>query len=704
MAPHQQGHLQAHLAGHLPQPPQQPDQLHFRREDNRKGGRIGVGADAQESRQWRRLFNGLIWESLLSDNQVLRSQVGATYYGEHLFPSLCGDDPADCDHLAPVRQTFPLQLDAVNNERHVRNDTIDVQFANRYDYFLETRKAGEHALSLRSTFFTEQETDRNSTPGDTYTLLNGNVPVRRTTYYANDPRLEPERFGWFIQGVSWYRHVLTVSDSWRATRYLTVGAGASHIWARAGNTRRGAGMDTQAFAPSLSVAWDAGHDGRTVLRGSASSYADVDIEAIARHQLAARVSQACDWNPATELFDRNCIYDGGASRNTIGLPCGPTGYDLQGRPCREALRIPRTRELVLGAEREVVPGLAMSLDGIYRKFAQQYDIRETNLVWNGSGTLLMPTAVSATARPERRRPGPRRLRPAPLPRRHPRRAQARGPACGSRARTPCSLVGGASDDFGDVPARIRYLSGYCATTTATRSRRWRSTSSAAGSRAGLRYFWRSGVPYNRFYRNVGLRHLRRQPRPDRLLARHQRQRPWRRTPAAPARPAELQPAVRFNLQPLIHKRLDLFVDILKRARPAHGGRGHRERRPHFGLPPTASHPSTSAWRQLPLLTPRPQQPDQRTAGSLASRGRSAAAGGAGICWCASAAAGERDLLVCLGGGGGRGSAVCLGGGGGGGAPLLGRSRRTGGVCSSAGREKVPSRAEDCCARVLSARG
>ncbi len=530
-------------------------------EENLKGG-AGVGADAQESRQWRRLFNGLIWESLLSDNQVLRSQLGVTYYGEHLYPTLCQDDREGCDHLAPVRQTFPLTLDSVNNERHVRNDTFDVQLVNRYDYFLQTRRAGEHGLSVRSTFFTEQETDRNSTPGDTYTLLNGVVPSRRTTYYANDPRLEPERFGWFIQGLSWYRHLLTVSDSWRVTRYLTWSFGASHVWAQAGNSRAGQGMNAQAFAPSTSVAWDAGHDGRTVLRGSASNYADLEIETIARHTVGSRVTQACDWNPTTEAFDRNCIFDGGVSRNTIGLPCGPTGYDLQGRPCREKLRIPRTRELVLGAEREIVPGIALALDGIYRKYAQQYDVRETNLVWNGGGTLLMPTggfrngknqSVADLATPDASH---RRYMGVTLG------VRKRDGRLKMQSSYTWARLEGNADDYGDVPAQNPYLYGYLGddhrhevkVTGQYQFSPWFST--------GIRYFWRSGIPYNRFYRNSVYAsfsdyraRLGYSPGTDVNDPNDDR----------PLRLPDLQSfnvQARFNLQPLLGRRVDLYVDIL----------------------------------------------------------------------------------------------------------------------------------------------
>ena len=64
------------------------------REYNRKDG-AGVEPEAQERRLGRRLFTGLIWESLLSDSLVIRSQVGLTYFGEHIFPELCIDQPVE---------------------------------------------------------------------------------------------------------------------------------------------------------------------------------------------------------------------------------------------------------------------------------------------------------------------------------------------------------------------------------------------------------------------------------------------------------------------------------------------------------------------------------------------------------------------------------------------------------------------------------
>jgi hypothetical protein len=75
----------------------------------------------------------------------------------------------------------------------------------------------------------------------------------------------------------------------------------------------------------------------------------------------------------------------------VGLPCGPTGLDAEGRDCRTKLKVPRTTEYSFGAEREILPGVALGGDLIYRKYANQYEQLETNRIWAGSGTDYVAT-------------------------------------------------------------------------------------------------------------------------------------------------------------------------------------------------------------------------------------------------------------------------------------------------------------------------
>src|SRR5207237_686732 len=58
-----------------------------------------------------------------------------------------------------------------------------------------------------------------------------------------------------------------------------------------------------------------------------------------------------------------------------------------GSPCVENLRIPRTEEFAVGGEREVLNGIAMGADFVYRRFKNQYEARETNQIWAGDEQL-----------------------------------------------------------------------------------------------------------------------------------------------------------------------------------------------------------------------------------------------------------------------------------------------------------------------------
>jgi hypothetical protein len=174
----------------------------------------------------------------------------------------------------------------------------------------------------------------------------------------------------------------------RLTRYFTLTPGVGVTMGRATAFTGDSPVDALAFTPHISAAWDATHDGRTVLRSSFNNYVDVNAMTIARHQVGSQVSQTCRWNEERGVYDSNCTYSGGGSRNTIGLPCGQSGVDIDGTPCREKLRIPRTWEYTVGAEREVLQGVGLGGDVVYRLYTRPYEGFETNRIWNPAGTAL----------------------------------------------------------------------------------------------------------------------------------------------------------------------------------------------------------------------------------------------------------------------------------------------------------------------------
>ena len=174
-----------------------------------------------------------------------------------------------------------------------------------------------------------------------------------------------------------------LSDTWRPTRHLTVTGALSHIWAVGDNSPRRPTSSTT--PPSPPACPPPGTPPTTAGRCCAEAPASTSTSTSSTSPAtpwAARAQQRCRWNEPTQAFDLGCVYSGGLTSDTVGLPCGPTGIDSDGTPCHQALQLPRTTELTFGSEREVVQGLALSLDLVYRKFANQYHTRETNRIWN----------------------------------------------------------------------------------------------------------------------------------------------------------------------------------------------------------------------------------------------------------------------------------------------------------------------------------
>jgi hypothetical protein len=548
--------------------------LDFPMEWNRKG-EFGVNPEAQERRQARRWFTGLVWDSLLSDSLMFRSQAGLTWFGEHIFPELCVTDPGNCNFVHQVRQTFPDDQWWNNGSTNARNDTYDVQFYNRVEWFVPTPVLGEHVIALRSSFFTEQDIARASTPGDRIESYNGTLPLQEQVFFSNDPRpedprsgMEVYRYGWYIRNVVWYRHVASLTDSWRPTRFLTINPGISHIWGRAANSYGSQAIDATTFSPSLAVAWDATHDGRTVLRGSYSAYADVEVEALAEHVAGSRVSRTCKYNPDTSVpgeppvYDKECTYSGGRNTNTIGLPCGPTGIDERGNPCKEDLKIPRTHEFTGGAERELVSGVALALDGIYRKYTNQYDVHETNRRWNVTGSGLERIGSFRNGRSQT-------INDLGTPDWAQRRylgATAALRKREGRLRADISYtlseLKGADGAYGNNPGQDLFLYGYLDDDHRHEIRARSSLQMTSWLSGGFRYTYTSGLPYNRMYRNTVTGEFTdyraplgysaggdvNDPRDDRELRRPD------------LHSVNLQ--LRLNMRPILKQQLDFFVDVL----------------------------------------------------------------------------------------------------------------------------------------------
>ena len=232
----------------------------------------------------------------------------------------------------------------------------------------------------------------------------------------------------------------------------------------------------------------------------------MDAAGIANFTVGNAVSHTCRWDEPSQTYTRECAYSGGLSGRTVGLPCGPVGIDANGQPCNQKLKVPRTWEYTLGAEREILPALALGGDMVYRKYANQYEILETNRIWNPSGSALDSSGAYRNGRPEIIQDMETPEGPDDPTWATPFGSQTRGGLRGERRLHLSFLKGNVLDGehnfHGDIGPRNLFLDGYLSDDSRHNVRddqqlpwtRWLST--------GFIYDYRSGRPYQRRYRNT----------------------------------------------------------------------------------------------------------------------------------------------------------------------------------------------------------
>jgi hypothetical protein len=543
---------------------------------------IGVEQEAQMNRTaglsglW-----GIIWEALLTDNIILRSQAAYSKRPQHWYPWLCDNGEPNCDHIPGSIQLFPRRIESGNvvagcngtgdctssdgAAGHRREDLDVYQFNNQLQWFVDSKSLGEHSFMLKNAFYSEIEVRRQSVPGDKIYELNGPMqPSALTTYYSNDPRYEDPRYGWWIGTDTVTRDVAAFSDAWRPTRHLTVTPAVSYAWAKGSNGAGDTVIDQSAFAPSVATAWDATHDGRTVVRASYSQYVDVSIRTPTLHTIGSQASQRCLWNPDTQQYDRNCTFSGGLTRNTFGQPCGPTGFDVYGADCKEKLRIPRTFEYTVGAEREIVQGIALGLDLVYKKFTHQFEVNETNRIWNDAGETVIgyrdgrAQTVSDMGTPD----GANRTYAGLTASLNKRAGIFKTYVSYTLSQLRGTVFDGSSNRWGDIPGRDPYLYGPLDDDHTHDIKASLQYSATKWLSFGARYNYQSGFPYSRVFRNevtgsyedyraqVGINpgNNVNDPGDDRPLRLPDKQ--------------EVNLQVRVGLLPLIGQKLDFYVDAL----------------------------------------------------------------------------------------------------------------------------------------------
>jgi hypothetical protein len=153
-----------------------------------------------------------------------------------------------------------------------------------------------------------------------------------------------------------------VQDSWRAGTRLTLNFGIRYDRETSFSKINGVPDDTNNWAPRVGFVWDPTGAGRTVVRGGAGIYID---QTFLNPPLNVALAQR-----ARDITIVNPGYPDPFSRGTVLLPSISVAS--------AHMRTPETRSISLGIKRELIPGLAVSLDGVTSRGYSQYNNRDVN--------------------------------------------------------------------------------------------------------------------------------------------------------------------------------------------------------------------------------------------------------------------------------------------------------------------------------------
>ena len=153
-------------------------------------------------------------------------------------------------------------------------------------------------------------------------------------------------------------------DQWRLRTNLTFNLGVRYDRERGFNKITGVPDDGNNFQPRLGFVWDPWNDGRTALRGGYGHYVDQSFL-----NIQLNVASAKD---AVEIVINNPGYPDPYSRGTTAAT-PPSTATVTPHP-----KTPETRTASLGLKREVMTGLALSIDGVYSRGYNQYAWNDLN--------------------------------------------------------------------------------------------------------------------------------------------------------------------------------------------------------------------------------------------------------------------------------------------------------------------------------------
>ncbi|HEY0714596.1 MAG TPA: hypothetical protein VGF45_18070, partial [Polyangia bacterium] len=345
-----------------------------------------VEAEAEARRFQRAELLGLSWQ--YRGDPYIENRVKVFQSVLETTPQRCQWDPNCSDTSSRTDLLTGISRENYTSQRRDQRHAFEAN--GKIELMRDSRSLGGHVLTLGYMYESTKADIRSTVPGDATFGTVGADPFNRVTYCSNDP-LKANGMcnrNFLVTSVTGANARIFLTDAWKPTRHLTLKPGGTFHYGTSENDMGVQITDITAWTPHIAVVWDPTRDGKTKLQASFNGVVDTGFLALARFTSRQLYGQQCNWDPSTGSYSNNCQSFGGSDSQTVGLPCGPTGFGPDGQPCNTKLRPPRVWEATLGGEREVATGISVGAIFIYKKFVHQWEDAETNANWNEGGTDL----------------------------------------------------------------------------------------------------------------------------------------------------------------------------------------------------------------------------------------------------------------------------------------------------------------------------
>jgi hypothetical protein len=333
---------------------------------------------------------GLGWTWRFTEGVSARLQASWERAAHKERSALCRGQSVACEAIPAKINTSPRPVQTGNGTRFADEIVTRKQLEARLGFAFGNRR------SLAHDFFAWSRVDRGDfenrlrMPGNYVDQYNGlDNPEYRTEAYANDPRLEPARFGWSVATARSLRLHHGIEDEVRLARKIVLRPGVGLLTSRVHAIDGTTILHDRRFTLNLLVTFDPVGDGNTSISASTARRFDPLADGTLPRLTDAQVSQRCRWDPVTQAFSKDCVLSGGALGMTVGRPCGPSGVGDDGRRCEAALRMPETWEHTVATRQALGDFATLELALVYRRTTALPHISETNRIWNPSASVLL---------------------------------------------------------------------------------------------------------------------------------------------------------------------------------------------------------------------------------------------------------------------------------------------------------------------------